>query len=119
MITMINNEYELLKLSCFCEEFTSEIPQGYYGLYLANPKKRWKRTQINHKIADSLFQTHSLTFIDLKMIRYGEFYIFKIDEQMSEWGNRKLNEFCQTHPGVHFKRSPCYFFDPSLEYAIL
>lgn len=95
-------ETELLKESSFCEEYRSEIPDGYYALYLANPKNRWKRNQFNHALADRLLNTHDLTFTNVKMIRYGEFYIFKIDEKMESWGLDKLKEFCITHPGLHY-----------------
>lgn len=37
------------------------------------------------------------------MLRYGEFYVFKIDKQMEMWALNKLTEFCHTHPGVHFQ----------------
>lgn len=102
MTNQDKSEYELLKETSFDREYESDIPEGYYALYLANPKNRWRRNQINHALVDRLINTHSVTFTNLMMLRYGEFYVFKIDKQMEMWGLNKLTEFCHTHPGVHF-----------------
>lgn len=98
-------EKEMLRLSCFEQSYISEIPHGWTGLYLANPKKRHKRFDKNDEFAKWLFLSHGLTFTKFQTVRHGEFYIFKIDESMKLWAERKMKELTQTNPGVHFKES--------------
>ena len=101
-------EKELLLLSCFDECYRSEIPNGFFGLYVANPKKRWRRFKENDAFAEWLFKTHELTFTNSKTVRYGEFYIFKVESSMTYWAELKMKELEQANLGVHFKKSSYY-----------
>ena len=98
-------ERELLRCSNFAEQYTPEIPVGWFGLYTANPKNRWKRFKDNDEFANWLFETHALTFINSKTVRYGEFYIFQVNPSMKNWALGKLEELERTNLGVHFQES--------------
>ena len=105
---MQNEEKELLTLSCFDTRCLCEIPNGWYGIYLANPKGRYKRYQANDSFVDWLSKTHELTFSNFKTIGYGEFYIFQVDNTMKLWAESKMKELERKNLGIHFRESIQY-----------